>query len=227
MGLTLTPRLRAVAGLVPQGARLCDVGTDHGYLPVGLLLEGKISRAIACDLREGPLRRARETARRYGVEKRITFRRCDGLAGIKEAEADAVAIAGMGGENIANILADAPWTRKVRLLLQPMSRQPELRGWLTAHDYCIEREQIAREGERYYCVLSVTGGGMAPLTPPELWAGRPSEDPLRGEWLAYVAAKIRKMLEGRQTAKAPDEGEVARLRMVLAGLEQMRRDVQK
>ena len=38
-------------------------------------------------------------------------------------------IAGMGGETIAQILEEAPWvrTRKVPLVLQPMSSLPELR----------------------------------------------------------------------------------------------------
>ena len=63
--MELTPRLRAIADQVPQGARLVDVGTDHGYLPVWLLLNRRIGRAIASDLRAGPLDRARETARQY------------------------------------------------------------------------------------------------------------------------------------------------------------------
>ena len=46
-GLTLPPRLRTIADLVPPGARLVDVGTDHAYLPVWLLSHGKIASAIA------------------------------------------------------------------------------------------------------------------------------------------------------------------------------------
>ena len=95
MELTLTPRLAAVARLVHQAAHLADVGTDHAYLPVRLLLDGRIEYAIAADLREGPLSRARETAARYGVEGRISFRLCDGLSGVGREEADTVAIAGM------------------------------------------------------------------------------------------------------------------------------------
>ena len=35
--LDLSPRLAALAALVPAGARLADVGTDPAYLPVWLL----------------------------------------------------------------------------------------------------------------------------------------------------------------------------------------------
>ena len=96
--MELTPRLRAIAEQVPQGARLADIGTDHGYLPVWLLLSGQIDRAIAADLREGPLKRAKETAARFGMGDRVDFRLCDGLSGIRPEEVDAAAIAGMGGE---------------------------------------------------------------------------------------------------------------------------------
>ena len=68
--LELSPRLAAIAALVPQGARLADVGTDHAYLPVRLLLDGGIASAVATDVNEGPLQRGRETAERYGVEVR-------------------------------------------------------------------------------------------------------------------------------------------------------------
>ena len=49
--LELSPRLRMVASLIPAGARLADVGTDHAYLPVALILEGKIPWAVAADLK--------------------------------------------------------------------------------------------------------------------------------------------------------------------------------
>ena len=109
--LELSPRLAAIAAQVPQGARLADIGTDHAYLPTALLLAGRIERAVASDVREGPLQRGRETARHYGQEENITFRCCDGLEGLTPDQADTVVIAGMGGELIARILSQAPWTR--------------------------------------------------------------------------------------------------------------------
>ena len=146
--LELTPRLRTAADLVPAGARLADIGTDHAYLPAALLLEGKIPYAIAADLRHGPLLRARETAAEYGCRDRMGFRLCDGLKGIRPEETDAIVIAGMGGETIAQILAAAPWVRErnVPLVLQPMSSLPDLRGWLFQNGYQIEEERLAREG---------------------------------------------------------------------------------
>ncbi len=38
--LQLQPRLRLLADMVPAGAHLADIGTDHGYLPVWLMQQG-------------------------------------------------------------------------------------------------------------------------------------------------------------------------------------------
>ena len=80
-GPALTPRLGLLADWVPAGARLADVGTDHGYLPVWLVLEGRVASAIASDLRPGPLSRARETAAACDAE--LDLRLCDGLSAIR------------------------------------------------------------------------------------------------------------------------------------------------
>ena len=79
--LELPPRLRLIAGWVPEGAYLADVGTDHGYLPTWLRLQGKIRGAVASDLRPGPLERAKVTGLLYGTDN-IEYRLCNGLAGI-------------------------------------------------------------------------------------------------------------------------------------------------
>ena len=145
-GLTLSPRLAFLAGWVPQGARLADIGTDHAYLPVWLDVHGRVSTAIAADLRPGPLQRARETGRLYGA-CHVDYRLCDGLAAITEEECDTIVIAGMGGENIAGILQRAPWTADGRhtLLLEPHSRAEVLRAFLAKNGYVIRREALVRD----------------------------------------------------------------------------------
>ena len=223
----LSPRLRRVGDLVPAGARLADVGTDHAYLPAALILEGKIPWAVAADLRRGPLDRARATVRTYGLTGRVAFRLCDGLTGVKPDEVDAVAIAGMGGETIAAILQAAPWVRErdVPLILQPMSSMPDLRAWLRENGFRSETERLAREGDALYTALLVRAGEMDPLAPAELWAGKNSGDPLRGAWLDRWLARTGRALDGM--AQARGEGVPARRRAleeVRDGLAEMKKE---
>ena len=220
--MELTARLQSVADQVPQGAAFADIGTDHAYLPVWLLLNGRICHAIAADLREGPLNSARETAEQYGVSRQVSFRLCNGLADISADEVDTIAIAGMGGETIASILEAAPWTRKGKLLLlQPMTSFPDLRLWLQKNGYNIEKETITKEGRRLYTCLTVRAGQMEELSPAELWVGRQSDDPLRGEFLAMMGNKIERALNGHLSAAEPNQSEINALREVLNGIREM------
>lgn len=200
--IELTPRLALLAARVPQGARLADIGTDHGHLPLFLLREGRIQRAIASDVREGPLAHARENAAFHGLSDRVRFVLASGLDGVTAADCDTIAIAGMGGETIAEILAAAPWTREGRhlLLLQPMTSVYELRQWLWAHGYEIAEEAVCAEGRRQYVVLSARGTD-APNAPP-----RPLADcclspalvraPGAREYLEHLLAREQRAYDG-------------------------------
>ena len=86
--MQLSLRLSAIADLVTEGNRLVDVGCDHGYLPVYLIQQKKIPSAIAMDVRKGPLSRAQEHIRQYGLEEYIQTRLSDGLEGLKAGEGD-------------------------------------------------------------------------------------------------------------------------------------------
>ncbi len=227
--LELSPRLEMTASLVPSGARLADVGTDHAYLPAALLLEGRIPSAIASDLRRGPLERARETAAAFDLKEKISFRLCDGLSGVGPEEVDAIVIAGMGGETIAAILAAAPWTRErvVSLILQPMSSMSDLRAWLGQNGYDILEERLAREGDSLYTALSVRAGEMAPMTAAERYAGRNTGDPLRGMWLDRWLTRTERALDGLARARRERDGlRRQELEQVRAGLMEMREEWQ-
>ncbi|MBE6973838.1 MAG: SAM-dependent methyltransferase [Ruminococcaceae bacterium] len=228
--LELTPRLHAVAELVPDGAFLADIGTDHAYLPVWLLLEGKIAHAIAADLREGPLDRAKLTAKEYNCTKNITFRLCDGLFGIAPEEADTIVIAGMGGETIAAILDQAAWTKNesYTLILQPMSAQNDLRRWLWQQGYGIRNEQVVREGDKLYNILFVRYGCARELSIGEEWAGCQSPDmkqELRGEYLARLLEKTDRAIAGISRGKGEkDNARLEELRLVRQTLAEMKKE---
>ena len=163
---------------------------------------------------------------RAELEGRVAFRLCDGLTGVCPEEVDAVAIAGMGGETIAAILAAAPWTREreVPLILQPMSSMPDLRAWLGKNGYAILEERLAREGDALYTALSVRAGEMPPMTAAERYAGRNTRDPLRGAWLERWLARTERALTGLAQSQKP---EAAARREELEQLEHELRDMKK
>lgn len=225
--IELTPRLRMVADMIPFGARLADVGTDHAYLPAALMLEGKIAGAIAADLRQGPLSRAKRTVQEYGLQGKIGFRLCDGLCGIGAEEADAVSIAGMGGETIAMILQAAPWTREenTTLVLQPMSSIPELRTWLEANGYMICEERLAQEGDTIYTALLVRVGEMEPLTETERWVGRNHGGTLRKAWLEHWESRISRAKAGMEQSRQDGvHQQIKKLETILAGIQTMKEE---
>ena len=79
---SLGPRLALCAALVREGSPLCDVGTDHAYLPIWLLKTGKVPRALACDINPGPLEAARRDGAKYEVGEALSFRLSDGLRAV-------------------------------------------------------------------------------------------------------------------------------------------------
>ena len=221
--LSLPPRLAAVAALVPPGARLVDVGTDHGYLPLLLLEEGRVLSAIATDIAPGPLGRARQAAGERGTA--LDCRLCDGLAAVSPEEADTVVIAGMGGETIAGILAAAPWTREGRtLLLQPMSKAEKLRPWLTERGYAIHREVLVEDRGKLYPILLARGGHPPPLSPQEVWAGLGRDEPLYPRYLALQIRRLRRAAAGLRRAGGPSAARLAALEEDLKALENVCRE---
>ena len=135
----LSNRLDLVASFVPAGARL-DVGSDHAYLPIALLQEGKIEAAIAGEVVEGPYQSALQNVADNGLEDKIEVRLANGLAAFEPTDSiSCITIAGMGGRLIADILAAGleKLAGVSRLVLQPNNREDELRAWLVDHDFRI------------------------------------------------------------------------------------------
>ena len=204
--LVLQPRLHAIADLVPDGARLVDVGTDHGFIPVNLLLAERIFSAIASDIGAAPLDHARRTADKYDVTSQMDFRLCDGLSAIRSDEVDTIVIAGMGGDNIASILSAAPWTKDgALLLLQPMSKAEVLRRYLPENGYKVVAEQLVADKGVIYPILSVRGGDMPKASEAQAYGGfLLKSDPLQLLHLDERILSLRRAASGLEKAKDPE-----------------------
>ncbi len=152
---TLDNRLSMCASFVRENARLADIGTDHAYLPVWLILNNKINSALACDINEGPLSSGKETVEKYALCDNITLRLSDGLAQVKAHEVDDIVIAGMGGELIARILDSCEWakTEEKHFILQPMTKCEVLIKWLYDNGFEIIKQDACECDNKHYTVM--------------------------------------------------------------------------
>ncbi len=151
---TLSLRLKTLAALVPFGARVCDIGCDHGYLSIYLKANGIADRVIATDIKEKPLENARKNILSSGVTG-IELRLCNGLSGIKKNEVNTVIIAGMGGEVISEILSQSEWIKApdITLILQPTTSPEALRKFLCNNGFTAENEIPLCENGKIYSII--------------------------------------------------------------------------
>ena len=158
--MNIGERLETIGRQVPAGSVLADIGTDHAYLPVWLLQQGRISRAVAGDIAAGPCMVARTTIAMHGLQDRVEVRQGSGLEVLQPGEADCIVIAGMGGSTISSILAAAPEiARSAKLLvLQPMAGAAGLRQWLTANGWQLTDEELVDDPPHFYEIICAEPG---------------------------------------------------------------------
>lgn len=163
--MKLSKRLETIALMVPESAKdglVADVGTDHGFVPIWLVEQKRAKKALAMDVRTGPLQRAQEHIRQHKLEQKIETRLSDGLEQLRPREADTVVIAGMGGELMLRILRDGSHVRQsVRhWVLSPQSELREFRRGLEELGLAIMREVMVEEDGKYYTVMLAGQGSM-------------------------------------------------------------------
>ncbi len=155
----LSERLTVIAGMCGEKIRtLADVGCDHGWLGISLLLEERVTHVIGMDLREGPLSRARENAAASGLStERFETRLSDGLDALNPGEADVIVMAGIGGVLMCRLLTRGIEVAKKasRLVLSPQSHIESVRELLAAEGFSVTDENMCRESGKYYTVMSV------------------------------------------------------------------------
>ena len=187
--MRLSDRLEKILTLTSKCTCLADIGTDHGFVPIEAVRRGIAERALACDVRKGPLERADQHVREAGLSGKIDCRLGDGLMPVHEKEADAVVITGMGGMLMCRLLSEgrhalpSDGTAFVKqLILSPHSDIPEVRRTVSALGFKIADEDVVYEEGKYYfylvCVPSAEGlytaeefefGPVLLKKRPELW----------------------------------------------------------
>ena len=154
--MEISKRLRTVAELV-SGRTVADIGTDHGYVPLYLYEQGKIEKALACDINRGPLEKAKENIASAKAERVVEARLGSGLTPVRIGEVESAVIAGMGGMLICRILADSPQVvQSLReLILSPQHDQETVRRYVAQIGFAITEEKLVKEDEKYYHISAV------------------------------------------------------------------------
>ncbi len=211
--IPISPRLLCCASML-KGRRVCDIGTDHAYLPAYLISAGKADAVIATDIRQGPLDSAKGTLKRFRVSDDVTLVLSDGFDRVNPKGITDVVIAGMGGETIRDILAakSAEFIKKgVNLVLQPMTKAEVLRKWLAENGFAVTKETAVKDSLVYTVMQACYTGETVPVTEAETYYGKlRRNDPLTKIYIALIQERLHTKAHGLEEAGQTEESAAVR-----------------
>lgn len=197
--MKISPRLECTANLIIKGTYPADIGTDHAYIPIYLIKMGICDKAIAADIRKGPLLRAEKNIKLYGLQDRISIRQGSGLSPICIGEVDCAVMAGMGGYLICDILEkDKKKADSIGyFVFQPIQAPEVLRKYLYSNNYRIVDEKLAKEDDKIYQIIAAEHGDDQVEDEVYFEIGKKlitNRDPLAAELLIKKILEIKKVL---------------------------------
>ena len=160
--LNLSERMLMAAKMVRKGNAVADIGTDHAYLPAYLILNGIAPKALACDVRKGPLENAKKTVEHYRIEGKITLRLSDGFDEIQPSEAEDFIVCGMGGTLMEQLVSRTHWLKdsSKRIIVQPQSHAEDIRRFFVENGFEILFEDACTDGGKLYCAIAAEYTGI-------------------------------------------------------------------
>ena len=154
----LNKRLKTLSAFINNNECVLDIGCDHGLLGIYLVLNKEDIKVISSDINEKPLRKAKENIIKYHLEDKIETRLGDGLT-VVSSDINTIVISGMGCETIINILSTINnYPNITKLVLSPNNDFPLLRKELTKLGFCIVKEKMVCENNKYYLISEFKKG---------------------------------------------------------------------
>lgn len=152
----LNQRLLKIAKLIQPCEVLIDIGSDHGFLPIQLLREGIIEKAIIADINPKPLQASIKNAEKYHVAEKCLFVLSNGLQSYRN-DVDAMVIAGMGYETITQIFNhDMEQIKRIKqIVIQSNTHIDKLRLFLMQSQFKIVDEELVKDRKHFYVILKL------------------------------------------------------------------------
>jgi tRNA (adenine22-N1)-methyltransferase len=180
-------RIEKLCEFLTPWKSFADIGCDHGYCTQYMLKNNLCESAVISDISVKSLSKAERLLAPYIKEGRVHSVACFGLEKISP-EVDEVLIAGMGGEEIIDILKKGFLPK--RFVFQPMKNAEHLRDFLLKNGCRIERDDIFRDGKYYFCLSGVREGKSESYSDTERMFGRQSlKNPVFKDYLLSEIAK--------------------------------------
>ena len=159
--MKINDRLKKIGDLVEANSFCLDVGCDHAFLDIYLAQRDEHIKAIASDVKEGPLNHARENIKKYHLDKEIECRLGNGLDTYTD-DVDTIIISGMGGRSMIGIFkAHLEVLKKVRtIILSPNNYQVDVKKFLCKYGFHISNEELVKDGKFIYQIIVFSKGKM-------------------------------------------------------------------
>lgn len=150
----LSRRLQSIFNMVDSCDQLCDVGSDHALLPIALLNQEKIKKAVIVEIAEKPLQKARLECVKQGLLANVEFFLSDGLKQVP-VHVKNVVCAGMGFDTIAHIINQSMdiFQECDQIILQSNTKIEELRKFMSQKNFTCIKEEFIYDRKRFYFIL--------------------------------------------------------------------------
>ena len=155
--MKISKRLELIASYADDDSYIIDVGCDHAYLSIYLANTKRNIKILATDIKEGPLKSAKDNISKYGLENIIKLELKDGITNL-DKDIDEVIISGMGGILITNILKKKELNNVKTLIISPNNDFELVRKHLNKIGYYIEKEQIVIDNKISYLIIKAKKG---------------------------------------------------------------------
>ena len=152
--MKINNRLKMIGDLVEANSFCLDVGCDHALLDIYLIKRKANIKAIASDVKEGPLEQAKKNIKRERLEKEIEVRLGDGLSTYSD-EVNTVIISGMGGRNIIGICKNnlKIFKQVDTYIISPNNYQEDVKRFFCKNGYYIDNEELVKDSNFIYQII--------------------------------------------------------------------------
>lgn len=153
-------RIVEIANLIEPNSCVADVGADHGKLELFLVANKDIKSIVAIENKIGPYNILKENL--IGLKK-VRTSLSDGLTAV-DKNVDCIVIAGMGGQNIKNILNKHPdHAKQAKTIIIDAHRDIELaRRSIVGLGFEFVCEKLVFEANKFYVISKFKNVGKTP-----------------------------------------------------------------